>query len=415
MNRQRVVVVGGGVIGVSCAHFLRQADFNVTLIERERVGSGCSHANCGYVSPSHALPLAGPGMVLEGLKTLFRREAPLAIRWRFDPHLWAWLWRFARRCHPRAMWESAKAINALLSSSRQLYEQLFSTTDIQAEWTPCGLIFVFRSANGMAHYAEVDHALREHFHLGAERLDGPNLTTLEPALVDGLAGGWLYRNDAQLRPDLLMAGWRQLISSSGVELLEQRTFRGFVKRGSKVTAVKTDQGDVATDAVVMATGAWTPLLHKALGVRVPIQPGKGYSITMPRPTRCPKFPMIFEEHRTAITPFADRYRIGSTMEFAGYDARLKRRRLDMLKRSASYYLHTPTAEPPIEEWWGWRPMVFDGRPIIGFVPKFDNVVIAAGHGMLGLSMATGTGKLVTELLSNQQTHLDAAAYRVDRF
>jgi D-amino-acid dehydrogenase len=165
----------------------------------------------------------------------------------------------------------------------------------------------------------------------------------------------------------------------------------------------------------MATGAWTPLLHRLLGVKVPIQPGKGYSITMARPPLCPNRPMIFEEHRTAITPFADRFRIGSTMEFAGYDERLNRRRLQMLKNNAAIYMKTPTAEPVYEEWWGWRPMVYDGRPIIGHVPKYDNVLIAAGHGMLGLSMAPGTGRLITELVAGRTPHIDAAAYRVNRF
>jgi len=313
------------------------------------------------------------------------------------------------------MWESAKAINALLSSSRGLYDQLFATTNIKAEFSPCGLIFVFRSTRGMAHFAEVDHSLRDHFGLGAERYDGPALNALEPSLVDGLAGGWLYRNDAQLRPDQLLANWRQQIQSAGVVLQEQLAFRGFAFNGPRVVVVKTQQGDLPADVVVMATGAWTPLLHKALGVRVPIQPGKGYSITMPRPPICPKLPMIFEEHRTAITPFTDRYRIGSTMEFAGYDNRLNRRRLDMLKNAAGIYLRTPTTEPALEEWWGWRPMVYDGRPIIGFTPKYDNVIIAAGHGMLGLSMATGTGRLISELATGNKTHIDVTPYRVGRF
>jgi D-amino-acid dehydrogenase len=205
------------------------------------------------------------------------------------------------------------------------------------------------------------------------------------------------------------------VESNGVEIHEQEMLRSFNEFGQEVVGVQTDRGEHAADVVVIATGAWTPLLHRILGVKVPIQPGKGYSITMARPPMCPTLPMIFEEHRTAITPFADRFRIGSTMEFAGYDDSLNRRRLQMLKDNAAIYMKTPTAEPVLEEWWGWRPMVFDGRPIIGFTPKHSNVVIAAGHGMLGLSMATGTGKLVTELVTGAKPHVDASAYRVERF
>jgi len=407
--------VGGGVIGIACAHFLNEAGYRVTVIEKGRVGGACSHANCGYVSPSHALPLAGPGMIVEGLKNLFRREAPLAIRWRYDPALWAWLFRFARRCNRHDMWQSAKAINVLLESSRELYGQLFETSNIKAEWTPCGLMFVFQTTKGMEHYAHVDHSLRHAFELGAERIDGPRLQQMEPALVEGLAGAWLYHNDAQLRPDQLMASWTALVQSAGVVIHEQHCLRSFIEHGRCLVGVVTDRGEFPADHVVMATGSWTPLLHRLLGVKVPIQPGKGYSITMARPPQCPSRPMIFEEHRTAITPFADRFRIGSTMEFAGYDDRLNRNRLQMLKNNAAIYMKTPTAEPVYEEWWGWRPMVFDGRPIIGFIPKYDNVLIAAGHGMLGLSMAPGTGRLVTELVAGRTPHVDAAAYRVTRF
>ena len=156
-------------------------------------------------------------------------------------------------------------------------------------------------------------------------------------------------------------------------------------------------------------------MKSALGCRTPIQVGKGYSITMNRPAVCPKFPLILEEHRVAITPWASGYRIGSTMEFAGYDATLNRARLDLLKAGAKHYLREPFVEPVLEEWNGWRPMTPDSVPIIDFAPKFRNVVIAAGHNMLGLSMATGTGKLVRELLTGQTPHVDPNLYSVKRF
>ena len=160
---------------------------------------------------------------------------------------------------------------------------------------------------------------------------------------------------------------------------------------------------------MVATGAWTPLLNRELGCRVPIQPGKGYSITMPRPALCPTFPLIFEEHRVAVTPFASGYRLGSTMEFAGYDDSLNRSRLAILTDAAKLYLKDPLAEPVEEEWWGWRPMTFDGLPVIDRAPAASNVLIAAGHNMLGLSMATATGKLVAELLAGAKPHIDPAA------
>jgi D-amino-acid dehydrogenase len=257
--------------------------------------------------------------------------------------------------------------------------------------------------------------MRETFGVEGTRYDGPALTAFEPALKPGLAGAWHYECDAHLRPDKLMASWRQLLEKQGVTVRERCEFRGFARQGRRVTGVETSAGVIPAGAVVVAAGAWTPLLHRPLGVRLPIQPGKGYSVTMSRPARCPATPMIFEEHRVAVTPMQSGYRLGSTMEFAGYDDTLNRSRLDLLIDGASHYLVAPTAEPVQEEWWGWRPMVPDGKPVIGPTPAFDNVLVAAGHGMLGLSMAPATGRLVTELLTGRPPHIDPAPYAATRF
>jgi D-amino-acid dehydrogenase len=176
----------------------------------------------------------------------------------------------------------------------------------------------------------------------------------------------------------------------------------------------TSAGTIDADAFVVATGAWTPLLHRELGVRLPIQPGKGYSITMRRPSVCPRVPMILEECHVGITPLDTAYRIGSTMEFTGYDASLDQRRLAYLRRGAAEYLRESTAEPVEEEWCGSRPMTPDGIPYIDRSPRFDNVWLAAGHSMLGISMGTGTGRFVAELVSGRPPHLDPAAHRIRR-
>jgi D-amino-acid dehydrogenase len=415
MTQRHVVIVGGGVIGVACAHYLSKAGAQVTVIDQGRIGGGCSHGNCGYVSPSHILPFAGPGAIGRTLKTLFQKNSPLKVRFRFDPALWGWFLRFARRCNEADMLEAGHAIDALLRSSRSLYDDLLRETGFDVEFEAKGIIFVLRSEAGMHHYEEVDRLLAREFNLPAKRLDGPELTAYEPTLVPGLAGGWLYECDAHLRCDRLLRVWRESLASHGLPFRENCEFRGVATNGQIVTGVETSTGPIPADAVVISTGAWTPLLHKSLGVRVPIQPGKGYSITMPRPSVCPTTPLIFEEHRVAITPFRSGYRIGSTMEFAGYDATMNRDRFNLLREGAALYLREPSAEPVQEEWWGWRPMVPDGKPIIGRLPKFDNAWIAAGHGMLGLSMATGTGKLISELIAGATPHVDPQPYRIERF
>jgi D-amino-acid dehydrogenase len=411
----RVVVVGGGVIGACCAYFLAKAGRSVTVVDRGGFGAGCSHANCGYVCPSHVLPFAGPGALGSTLKTLFRRNSPVRVRPTVALANLRWFLGFARRCNARDMMTSGRAIQVLLNSSRSLFDELIRTERIECEWETKGLLFVFRTPKHFRHYAHTDELLRNKFAYPAKRFDSAELAALEPALKPGLAGGYLYESDAHLRPDRLMSELKRVLMRLGVEIRENCAVTGFVKANGPTSAVRTPAGEIPADEFVVATGAWTPQLNTELGCRVPILPGKGYSITMPRPAVCPSYPLIFEEHRVAVTPFASGYRLGSTMEFAGYDDTLNRARLGLLTGAAKMYLKDPLAEPVQEEWWGWRPMTFDSVPIIDRAPAARNVLIAAGHNMLGLSMAPATGKLVAEMLCGTSTHIDAAPYSLGRF
>jgi D-amino-acid dehydrogenase len=411
---ERVVIVGGGVIGAACAHYVRLSGRAVTLIERGAFGQGCSHGNCGYVCPSHVLPLAGPGALRNTLKAMLARNSPLKIRWRLDPAMWAWFWRFARKCNRPDMLSAGHAIQHLLVSSRSLYDELLETTLSDVDWERQGLLFVFRAQAAMDHYAQTDQLLRSEFDLGATRYDGPALVELEPALKSGCAGAWHYETDGHLRPDKLMLAWRRVLDAQGVEIREECELREVVFDRRLVRHVVTSRGDIAADQLVVATGAWTPLLRNILRRSIPIQPGKGYSLTMHRPALCPRIPMIFEEHHVAVTPFQSAYRLGSTMEFAGYDDRLNPDRLCLLRDAAAIYLREPEAEPVLESWYGWRPMTPDSLPFIGRVPGIDNLFLAAGHGMLGVSMSPATGRLIAELVSGTTPHVDPQPYAVGR-
>jgi D-amino-acid dehydrogenase len=412
---KHVVVIGGGVIGAACAYYLSRRGLAVTILDSGPFGSGSSHGNCGYVCPSHVLPLAAPGAMWMGLKALVARNSPLKVRPRLDPALWNWFWQFSRCCNPQQVLASGRAIHALLTSSRQLYDELLAQEKIECEWEAKGLLFVFQTKAAFEHYAETDELLGSEFGYRARRLDGREMTDFEPALKDNLAGGWLNELDAHLRPDRLMAELKRVLLARGVMIHENCAAGAFVRENGQARAVHTPAGELASDAFVLAAGALSPQWSRQLGCRLPIQPGKGYSITMPRPARCPLVPMIFEEHRVAVTPFQSGYRLGSTMEFAGYDRTIRRERIELLKSAARMYLHEPLAEPVQEEWFGWRPMTPDSVPIIGVSPELANVWIASGHSMLGLSMATGTGKLVAEMITGEPLHIESAAYSPCRF
>jgi D-amino-acid dehydrogenase len=413
---QRVLVIGGGVIGLACAHFLSRAGCSVSVIDKGAIGRACSHGNCGFVCPSHVLPLAEPGAIRHALASMFQPNSPFYIKPRLNLGLWTWLLHFARRCNARDMRAAGHVIQILLQSSMKLYETLIEEDGIACEWQKHGLLFVFQSLAAWERYEATNRLLTEEFHEPARRLTGEQLVRLEPALRTNLAGGWYYERDAHLRPDRLMSSWRERLGAEGVTFVDECDFRGFVTgAGGPATAATTSKGELAADGFVVATGAWTPLLNRELGCRVPIQPGKGYSITMPRPAACPNIPMLFPEHRVGVTPMLSGFRLGSIMEFAGYDDSLDPRQLALLTDGARHYLREPCPEPILERWFGWRPMTWDSLPIIDRSPAFRNVWIAAGHNMLGLSMAPATGKLIAELLTEEKPHVDPRPYRADRF
>jgi D-amino-acid dehydrogenase len=414
-SKGTAVVVGSGVIGTACAYYLMRSGWKVSLIDRGELAGGSSHANCGFVCPSHVLPLAEPGMIGKALKSLLQRNSPFAIKPRLDPALWSWLLHFARRCNERDMIEAGHGIQPLLLSSLELYQQLVASESLDCEFQTRGMLFAYRSKSELEAYAATDRLMSEAFNCPARRLDAEELVALEPALKPDLAGGWYYHDDAHLRPDKLMRAWQSVLESGGATTRPHCAFESFGARNGRASAAVTGQGELVADVFIVAAGAWTPTLNEQLGCKIPIQPGKGYSLTMPRPASCPSIPIIFPETRVAVTPFQSGYRLGSTMEFAGYDESIRPERLQLLRDGAAPYLREPYCEPVQEEWYGWRPMTYDSLPIIDRSPKYDNVVIAAGHNMLGLSMAPATGKLVAEMVNGTKSHIDPKPYRVSRF
>ncbi len=413
---EQVVVIGGGVVGAACALALAKAGRAVTVVERGRFGGGCSHGNCGYICPSHVLPLAAPGAIGSTLRALLQRNGPLKVRPAEILRKWPWFLGFARRCNETAMLSAARGLKALLDDSRRRTEGLLAEEAIECEWDTRGLLFVFRTAAAFDHYAHVNELLTAKFDRPADRYDADALLKLEPALKPGVAsGGYLYKCDAQLRPDLLMAGLRTALERRGVTILENTPVTGFERANGRARAVLTAGGPVAGDEFVLAAGAWSPLLGRELGCKLPIVPGKGYSLTTTRPKVCPTYPMIFEEDRVAVSPFASGFRLGSTMEFAGYDETHDDRRLQLLRDGAARYLREPEGDTVTETWHGFRPMVHDGLPVIDRSPALANVTIAAGHGMLGLSLAAGTGQLVSDLITGATPAVEPSAYSLKRF
>ena len=411
--RDDVIIIGGGVIGLATALALVEAGRGVRVLEAVTAGCGASHGNCGTITPSHAPPLAAPGVVAQGLRWMFTPDAPLYLKPRLDPALWAWLLRFAARCNPRDWRQSTRSRSVLLNDSRQRLADWVQRYALDCEFAEEGLDYVFRDPANFDRYAADCAALAE-FDISTQIIDGQDYLRSEPALKPGVVGAIHFPGDARLRPDRYVASLARALRERG----------GVIEEHCRVTSLATSaQGaDVETTLgvrrgreAVVALGAWSPALVRSLGLRLPVQPGKGYSITYSRPSLVPRRPMVLKDRSVCVTAWESGFRLGSTMEFSGYDDSLNATRLAALERGAAEFLHEPVGATVHERWCGWRPMTWDDLPVLGRVAGQPHLWMAAGHGMLGVSMSAATGQLMADLIAGREPAFDPAPYRLERF
>lgn len=412
-NKSDVLILGGGVIGLACALFLLRAGRSVTVLEQHTVGSGASHGNCGTITPSH-LPLHAPGTLAKALKWMLKADAPLRIKPSLDPALIDWLLRFAKLCNARDFRATAVVKAQLLLASRHGLETLIQDENLDCEFENSGTLYVYRDPSAFAKAADDVPLLRE-LGIPVDTLDAAAIRVREPALNASVIGGHWHPGDARLRPNAFVAELARAVRARGGVIEEQTRIEGFDIDSGRVAKVATTRSDFIGDEVILALGAWSPKLGRVLGLKLPIQPGKGYSITYSRPARAPVIPLVLKERSVCVTSWPSGYRLGSTMEFAGYDTRLNRTRLDALARGAAEYLIDPIGPRIEEEWYGWRPMTPDDLPVIGRASALANLMLATGHGMLGVSLSAITGQLVSELLCGRTPALDVQPYSPGRF
>ncbi len=414
MADRPVVVVGGGVVGACAAYYLALAGRAVLLLEQGEVCAGSSYGNAGLVVPSHSIPLAAPGVWLRGLRWMWNPESPFYIRPRPSAELARWLWRFRGACTAAHVRRALPVLRDLHHASLALYRELAATP---------GLDFGYRAEGAMAVYlteAAYEEGIEETRVLAAggvatKVLDGAGARAVEPALRPEVRGAVLFPDDAHLVPDRLVRGVAALAEARGARIRTRTEVLGFRTAGRRIVAVETTRGDVEPEEVVLAAGSWSPGLARTVGLRLPIQPGKGYSVTFDRPPVAPRIPLLLGEVRAAVTPMGDALRVAGTMELAGLDFSLNRRRVRAIVRGAGGYLPDVDRYRVREIWRGLRPCTPDGLPLLGRSARLDNLVIATGHAMVGVSLGPITGRLVAELCAGRAPALDLTLLRPERF
>ena len=409
-----VLIIGGGVIGVCSAYYLAQKGLQVTLIEMDEIASGCSYGNGGLIVPSHAVPLASPGALGDGLRWMLDPESPFYIKPRLDMDLLRWLARFVLASTHSRMEKSLPVLRDLLFASRELYEELYKKAGFDFGFEGKGSLLVCKTQAALEKERK-EIRLFEEFKIPVSMVNRDEALELEPALLPGIVGGVFYPKDGRIDPYRFVVGLAEKARGLGVQIWTKTEAMEFVSARKQITTVRTTRGDLHPDQIILAGGSWSPGIVRALNLRIPIQAAKGYSVTLENPPVSPKLPLLFSEARVVINPLGHALRVAGTLELAGMDFSFNSRRIRAIQKSSADYLPGLAEARVIQLWRGLRPCTPDGLPILSRVNRLENLILAAGHAMLGMSLGPITGKLVSQLASGDVTDLDVTPLTAQRF
>lgn len=415
----RVMVLGGGVIGISSAYYLAREGFEVVVIDRQPGPAlETSFANAGQVSPGYASPWAAPGVPLKALKWLFQRHAPLAIRCTADPAQYLWMARLLRNCTAARYALNKERMVRLAEYSRDCLDELRAETGIAYEGRQLGTTQLFRT-QAQLDAAAKDIAVLERSGVPYELLDRAGIARVEPALaaVAGrLSGALRMPNDQTGDCQLFTEQLAGLARGLGVEFRFGCDLQRLEQRGGRITGAWIDGRLETADRYVLALGSYSPQLLAPLGIRLPVYPLKGYSLTVPinNPMAAPTSTVLDETYKVAITRFEQRMRVGGMAEIAGYDLRLNPRRRETLEKVVGDLYPGAGELAQAEFWTGLRPATPDGTPVVGATP-LDNLFLNTGHGTLGWTMACGSGRLLADLLARKRPQIRSEGLDMSRY
>ena len=413
-----VIICGGGVIGLSCAYYLAREGWRVTVVERNAEGADtCAHGSAGYISPSHVIPLAAPGMVWKGLKWMLSSRSPFYIKPRLDGDLMRWGWLFARSCTAQHVRRSAPVLRDLCLGGRKLFVEWADITGNTFELKTEGLLNLCQTQECLDHETHGLAAIARELGIEAQVLDAAQTAALEPGAKLAVMGSVYFPIDAHVSPRRLMPVLTTLLKEMGVKFSWNSSIYGWRTEGGRISGVATTAGDMFADEYVLAGGSWSPSMVNGLGLRLPMQAGKGYSLTIDKPRFQLSKSLILTERRVAVTPMGDKLRFGGTMEISGHSDNVRPERVEQIIAAARAFFPEMTAADfaGIKPWFGYRPVTPDGLPYIGRLGRYANLATASGHAMLGLTMAPISGLLIAELLTDRKPSVDLSLLSPNRY
>lgn len=416
MANKSVIIVGGGVNGLCSAYYLQKEGFDVTVIDRGTIDDNCSFGNMGFLSPSHFIPLASPGIVAEGIRYMLDSKSPFYIKPRLDFSFLKWALAFYKSSNQKTVDRNSKPLENMLRLSRHLMDDIHNDLGDVFDMEAKGCMMMCHEKSAFESELHVAEAGRK-LDLDIVVLERKELQEHEPDVELDIYGAVLFKDDAHIHPGKFMQALKKKLTAAGVRFQLNTRVTGFEKHYNVVKVVHTDKGDFTAHYVLLSPGSWLGELTHKLGHQLMIQGGKGYSATYDYVEKNIKYPAILVDGRCAITPWKHSLRIGGTMEFSGLNDKVLVKRMHGIYDSVKkFYPGLKIDFPPVEKIWnGLRPVSPDGLAYLGALGTFENVMVAGGHAMLGISCGAATGKLVSELMTNQQPSIDLQAFNANRF
>ncbi|HSU28726.1 MAG TPA: FAD-dependent oxidoreductase, partial [Chitinophagaceae bacterium] len=402
----KVTIIGGGVIGLCCAYYLRKEGHEVTVIDNNDITTGCSFGNMGYISPSHFIPLASPGIISQGLKWMLSSSSPFYIKPRLNIDLIRWGIRFWKSSNKKWVEKNAPRLNDLLQLSRHCMNELKAELPAPFDMIEKGCWMLYKSDKTGDHEKKLAEQAGQ---LGLKTIscDAAQVQSYEPEVEVNVKGGILYLDDCHINTSAFMQVLYTSLQKEGVKFWLNTEVTGFEKKEGRIISILTGENKMDTEEVILANGSWMGKTSALLGISMLMQPGKGYSISYDSLSRNLHYPSILVDDRAATTPIGSWLRIGGTMELSGHsDTILPKRVMAIYHAFKKYYPGVNIREPDLQKaWFGYRPVTPDGLPYIGRDHQFSNLSFAGGHAMLGVSAAAGTGKLMAQILGNKQSSI----------
>lgn len=411
----KVLIIGGGIVGLSSAYYLQKAGHEVTVIDKGDMRDNCSYGNAGMIVPSHFIPLATPGMVTQGIRWMFNSKSPFYVRPSLNPQLISWGLQFLKKANNAHVEHSAMPLTELSLLSKKLYEDLSKEPGFNFDLVEKGILMFYKTEKAGEEEAHMAEKGRE---LGLDMavLSPAECKALQPNLELDVLGAVHYRCDAHLSPNKLMTALLAYLKNAGVKLITNKEATKIEATGGKVSRVLSHNEEFTADEYIIATGSWSPAVGKLLGLNIVLMPGKGYSFNVKDEKETMQIPALLAEARVAITPMNGGLRYGGTMELDKINSRINMNRVKGIVESVPKYFPGLKPAVPAEKdiWFGFRPSSADGLPYIGHSNKYNNVTIATGHGMMGLSLGAATGLLTSEIISGKPTSISVEAFAPER-